>query len=298
MINDNSLEITAKWWAGEMALVIDEKEREYAVFTVKSGQEVFSLLADIAHQTQPRIITETYREQMIKEINSPDFLVSQFGSLFSGFKEVYFCVIDEAVIFSKSIPDLEKYIDALILGNNLSKNESFIEFSDNLSDDAIILIYSKKPKASHPIFDLFESGGKALFDNYENLIDHTKGIGIQISNKNNLFYTGIYIKHGENSTEKSSAWQVELEAPIAAGPFLVKNHAAVGNSILVQDEFNTLYFLNAKGDIVWTQPLNERIKSQVFEVDFYKNEKWQYLFKYCHKNYNLYLKLTHTSHAR
>lgn len=278
LINEKSLAITAQWWAGEMALVIDNKQREYAVFTAKSNREAFRLLADIAHQSQPRIITETYRDQKIKEINSPHFLISQFGPLFSGFKEVYFCVIDEAVIFSKNIPDLKSYIDALILGNNLSKNEDYIEFSDNLSDDAIIRIYSKTPKISHPIFDLFLSEGKPLFKNFGNLLKNIKGIGIQISNKNDLFYTGIFVNHGENRIEKSSVWQVELDAEITAGPFLIKNHTTGGNSILVQDKFNTLYLLNAKGDIVWTQTLEETIQSQVFSVDFYKNGKWQYLF--------------------
>jgi len=278
MINGKSLEITAQWWAGEMALVTDARQREYAVFTAKSGREAFRLLADIAHQSQPGIITENYRELKIKEINSPHFLKSQFGTLFSGFGEVYFCVIDEAVIFSKNIPDLKSYIDALILGNNLSKNEDYIEFSDNLSDDAIIRVYSKTPKKKHPIFNRFSSKGKLLFANYKNLIEHIQGIGIQVSNKNDLFYTGLIIKHGTKSVEKSSAWQVELEAPISAGPFLVKNHATDGKSILIQDEFNILYFLNSKGDIVWTQPLKETIQSQVFSVDFYKNGKWQYLF--------------------
>ncbi|MDA3904550.1 MAG: hypothetical protein PF484_00585 [Bacteroidales bacterium] len=278
LINANSIAITEQWWAGEMALVIDEKQREYAVFTAKSGRDAFRYLSDIAHQSQPRIITETYREQKIKEINSEYFLTSQFGTLFSGFKKVYFCVIDEAVIFSKSLPDIKKYIDALILGNNLSKNESYIEFSDNLSDDAIIRIYSKSPKVSHPIFDLFSSKDKSLFNNYPNLVENIQGIGVQISNKNNLLYTGIFISHGKNTIEKSSAWQIELEAPLAAGPFIVKNHSTEGNSMLIQDEFNILYFFNEKGDIVWTQALKETIKSQVFAVDYYKNGKWQYLF--------------------
>lgn len=278
MIHGNSLEITADWWDGEMALVVDDKQNEYAVIKAKSGREAFRQLADIANQSQPGIILETYREQEIKEINSPDFLISQFGTLFSGFKEVYFCVIDESVIFSKSMTELKSYIDAIILGNNLSKNEAYIEFSDNLTEDAVIQIYSKTPQFTHPFFQLFASEGKSLIANYGNIIQHTKGIGIQISAKNNLFYTGLIIKFGTSSIEKPSAWQVELEAPIEAGPFLVKNHDTDGNNILVQDEFNTLYFLNAKGDIVWSQPLKEKIISQVFPIDYFKNGKWQYLF--------------------
>ena len=278
MINRNSSDITEHWWAGEMALVIDENQREYAVFTAKSGREAFRLLADIAHQSQPSIITENYRELKIKEINSAHFLKSQFGTLFSGFNEVFFCVIDEAVIFSKSIPDLKNYIDALILGNNLSKNEAYIEFSDNLSDDAIIRVYSKTLQPNHPLFDVFSENGAAFLKDYSESIKHIQGIGIQISNKNNLFYTGLFFSHGTNRIEKSSAWQIELDAPIAVGPFLVKNHTTNGNNILVQDEFNTLYFFNEMGDIIWSQQLKEIIKSQIFSVDYYKNRKWQYVF--------------------
>lgn len=278
MIQRNALDITSSWWAGEMALVIDENQSEYAVFTTKSGIEAFELLSDIANQSQPRIIRETYHEQDIKELNSPDFLISQFGTLFSGFKEVYFCVIDETVIFSKSINELKNYIDKLISGNNLSKNAAYIEFSDNLSDDAIIRIYSKTPQANLSVFNYLASKGKPLFENYGNLIKHTKGIGIQISNKNNLFYTGLFVNYGTNPVEKLNAWQVELQAPIAAGPFLVTNHDTEGGGILVQDEFNTLYFLNANGDIVWREMLKEKISSQVFAIDYFKNGKYQYLF--------------------
>lgn len=278
MIRGKSMKITEQWWAGEMALVIDEKQREYAIFTAKSGSEAFDILAEIAHQSQPAIVTETYRDLKIKQINSPIFLQSQFGSLFLNFEAVYFCVIDEAVIFGKRLSDIERYIDALLLGNNLSKNEDYIAFSDNLSDDALIRVYSKNIQQNHPIIQLF---AKETIDNlsgFKSLREHIQSIGIQISNKNNLYYTGVFVKHGIKQTQKLSAWQVDLEAPIVAGPFLVKNHSVEGNSILVQDAFNTLYFLNAKGDIVWTQQLKEKIVSDVFEVDFYKNNKWQYIF--------------------
>jgi hypothetical protein len=278
MILGKSMKITEQWWAGEMALVIDEKQKEYAIFTAKSGSEAFRILAEIAHQSQPAIVTETYRDLKIKQINSPVFLQSQFGSLFANFGAVYFCVIDETVVFGKKLSDMQRYIDALLLGNNLSKNEDYIAFSDNLSEDALIRVYSRNIQQNHPIIQLFAQETIGHLSGFKSLRDHIQSIGIQISNKNNLYYTGIFIKHGIKQTKKPSAWQVDLEAPIVAGPFLVKNHNTEGNSILVQDAFNTLYFLNAKGDIVWTQQLKEKMVSAVFEMDVYKNNKWQYIF--------------------
>jgi hypothetical protein len=278
LINKNCIETTSLWFDGEMALVVDEKQREFAVITAKSQREAFRLLSEIAHLTQPKIITEDYREQKIKEINSPDFLKSQFGTLFSSFNEVYFCVIDEAVIFSKSLDDLKSYIDAIILGNNLSKNEAYIDFSDNLADDATISMYSKSANPYYNFIKQFTPDGSELFAGLESLSTNTKGFGIQISNKNDFFYTGLFIAYGDEKKEKSSSWQIELEAKIAAGPFLVKNHQSQGHFILVQDEYNTLYLINEKGDIVWTQLLSEKIISEVYEVDFHKNGNWQYAF--------------------
>ncbi len=278
LIHSKTREITSKWWAGEMALVFDAKNREYAVFTAKSGREAYRLLSDIAHQSQPSIITATYREQKIKEINSSNFLISQFGSLFSNFRNPYFCVIDEAVIFAKSLTDLEAYIDAIILGNNLSKNESYIEFSDNLSDDAVLKIYTKSIDPKDPIFQYAGNFGEFLFRSNPLLQENINGLGLQISYKNKLYYTGMIVTNGPNKMEKSSDWQVQLDAPIAAGPFLVKNHISKGKNILVQDAFNKLYMLNAKGDIVWSQLLKEPIISRVFNLDYYKNGKYQYLF--------------------
>jgi L-rhamnose mutarotase len=278
LIHSKTREITSKWWAGEMALVFDAKNREYAVFTAKSGRKAYRMLSDIAHQSQPSIITATYREQKIKQINSSNFLLSQFGSLFANFKHPYFCVIDEAVIFAKSLTDLEAYIDAIILGNNLSKNESYIEFSDNLSDDAVLRIYTKSINPKDPIFQKSGNFGAFLFRSSPYFQKNINGLGLQFSYKNKLFYTGMIVTNGHTKIEKSSNWQVQLDAPIAAGPFLVKNHINKGQNILVQDAFNKLYMLNAKGDIVWSQLLKEPIISRVFNLDYYKNGKYQYLF--------------------
>ena len=96
--------------------------------------------------------------------------------------------------------------------------------------------------------------------------------------KNDLYYTGLFINHGTKAKEEASAWQTDLEAPVAAGPFIVNNHTINGKNILVQDEFNTLYYINEKGDIVWSQSIREPIISKTFSVDYFKNGKWQYLF--------------------
>ena len=61
-------------------------------------------------------------------------------------------------------------------------------------------------------------------------------------------------------------------------PALFKNHITNENEIALQDEENNCYLINAKGTILWKKEINEKIKSKIYTVDIFKNNKYQLLF--------------------
>ena len=56
---------------------------------------------------------------------------------------------------------------------------------------------------------------------------------------------------------------------------------------MIQDQKNQLYLLSNAGIILWKQMLDGPLKSEVFQVDCYKNGKMQYLLSTRHKIYLL-----------
>lgn len=73
-------------------------------------------------------------------------------------------------------------------------------------------------------------------------------------------------------------WQTKLDDDVTLKPAIVKNHVTGERELLVQDRSNNLYLINDDGMILWKLPLPEAINSEVYQVDFYKNGKLQYLF--------------------
>src|SRR5690606_8602915 len=65
-------------------------------------------------------------------------------------------------------------------------------------------------------------------------------------------------------------------------PYGFVNHNTKENELIIQDEANILYLINAKGTILWKKQLNEKITSPIYMVDAVKNKKYQMLFSTKH----------------
>lgn len=271
-------EIHAKWWAGEMANIKTEDGKEYGLFLAQQGRESFRVLSDIAHLSQPSMISVDYKNFKLKEINYSDFLMSQFGPWFAKSKKSYFAVVDELVIFSKSISDLKEYIDLLESGSILQKNESYNEFSDNLSKNTNFTFYVNRPRSVSEIINLFSKEEERSMKELSIFKQDMSGYSLQLNWKNRMVYTGIFAGLSGEKTEKSSQWQVVVDSEIISGPFVVKDHTDGSHKYIVFDDFRQMYLINEQGDVVWKKQLEENPVSDVFEIDYYANGKIQYLF--------------------
>ena len=48
--------------------------------------------------------------------------------------------------------------------------------------------------------------------------------------------------------------------------------------VIVQDNANNLYLINKEGVRLWKVKLSDKILGDVYQVDYYRNGKLQYLF--------------------
>ena len=97
--------------------------------------------------------------------------------------------------------------------------------------------------------------------------------------KDALAFGSLTIQSQKDQALSSSyLWSTSLEAPVIAGPFLVKNHRSGVNNVVVQDETNTLYWMNEAGEVKWTKKLDLPIVGPIQQVDLFKNAKYQLVF--------------------
>ncbi|MFW5726195.1 MAG: hypothetical protein ACOCX0_07085 [Bacteroidota bacterium] len=62
------------------------------------------------------------------------------------------------------------------------------------------------------------------------------------------------------------------------GPYRVVNHNTDQTEIILQDQSNNLHLIDLEGDILWSREISGPIMSDIFQVDIYKNNRYQYLF--------------------
>jgi len=219
-----------------------------------------------------------YKGVKMKEINFPYYLYTQFGPSFANFKKTYFAVIDELVIFAHNIKDLKAYLDLLEDGHILNKNEDYLAFSDNLSKNSNFTFYIKSPNTKNGLFQSLPTALQKELSSKAFVKKDLAGFGLQLNWKNKMLYTGIFADLAGKVITNSSQWQVNLDSHIISGPFIVKDHSNNSHKYIVFDDFRQMYLINEQGDIVWKKQLEELPMSDVFEVDYYKNGKIQYLF--------------------
>lgn len=73
-------------------------------------------------------------------------------------------------------------------------------------------------------------------------------------------------------------WRTNADTLLAMPPVLVRSHLDRSRETLLQDAGNRLYLLDQEGKIRWRRWLESPVKTQVFQIDYLKNDKLQYLF--------------------
>ncbi len=215
----------------------------------------------------------------IGRIVDGSFLSSIFGNSFAGIKNNYFVLIEGYAVFANSENSLINLIGYIETGKTLDLNDNFKIFSDNIASKSNLLIYVKPGDILGRINQYFENSVSREMELVDNVIKSFQGLSFQLSGGNNISYTNIYTNHAKGYHEENLAlWKVKLKGDIVFGPFLVDDHQTKSKNVLVFDELNTMYLVNSDGSILWDRKVDSKPISDVFEVDFFKNSKLQYLF--------------------
>jgi hypothetical protein len=95
-----------------------------------------------------------------------------------------------------------------------------------------------------------------------------------------IFFNSLYLLFNEHAKEEAqTTWQSNIGSNIDYKPQMVINHNDPKNrEVIFQDAQKNLRQVTNEGRIRWTLPLPEPILSEIYQVDYFKNGKLQYLF--------------------
>lgn len=213
--------------------------------------------------------------------NIPELL---FGNVFSNSGSSYCSFIDNYIVFTKSKQALKRIIYANILKKTLQNEPLYRSYTDMLDKKSNLLFYCDIARASTFLKAVLNKKFYSVIQKNFDIIRQMDALSCQISTIDNLLYTSLYVRYSPEIKQNThTIWESKLDTTISMKPFLAINHNTQEKEIFIQDNANNIYLLNSSGRILWKNNISEQIKSEVFQVDLFKNKRLQYLFST--KNY-------------
>lgn len=204
---------------------------------------------------------------------------SFFGKVFPEFNKHYVTFIDNFIVVSSSKSSLTKFIHSNILQKTLENDMKFGRFTDYLSSKSNFYFYTNLYSSPKYISEFLNNNLKKGLNTHIESFKKFQAFAVQFQQNNNMIYNNLYLQYIPNVKENAvTVWESHLDTTISFKPVLVTNHYSKENEIFVQDMNNKVYLINKVGRILWKLQLNEKINSEIYQVDYFKNGKLQLLF--------------------
>ncbi|WP_422360304.1 DUF3352 domain-containing protein [Reichenbachiella sp.] len=260
----------------DLIFCIEHKSQELAA-------QFFESLAQQAN-SDSTLYLENYAERQIKHINIDEIPARLFGSMYGGFPSAYYFVDGSYVYFGNSQQVLEILIDDIDQENTWRRSVRTNAFLESTHEDANFSMFVKSRGAINKV-------GKVLNDNWAKYLEDNKTIfsqieygAVQFTHVDGEYYTSLLLQHPGDLVKqiKPQSFEIQKQQGFAnnliSKPFAVRNHNDRTLEMMVQDEAFTLHLLDVNLKPTLQIPLEGQLKSKIYQVDYYKNGKLQYLF--------------------
>ena len=226
---------------------------------------------------------ESYTISKLPIKNLPEIF---YGTVFQDINAEYYTLIDEFIIFGKSVSDLEEIINAFEKDKTFKRKSPNYEFIKSLPDESNISFYIDIQHSAKNIENNLQEKTAVKFEKNTSSLKRVQGPAIQFIFDSYPAYTTIDIGLNSLNQEISETiWEVRLDTLITGKPYIVLNHNTEEKEIVIQDAANKIYLIDKNGKILWTRQLDGKIISNIYQIDYYENNKLQLLFNTENKIY-------------
>lgn len=216
-----------------------------------------------------------------------DIPAALFGDMFANCRGNYVFFIGNFMVFANSMDDIKALVRDVSLNNTMKASISHREFLGKFSTTSTMFLYYNFPCGTEMLKRVLSRQYSSDIDAKRSAIGNNGVCGVQFKCMDGLVFCNLSFGEldSKHIAESEIIWETNIGAAVAMKPCFVKNHDTGENEILVQDKNNMLYLLDASGKEIWHVLIDAPIRSQIYQVDAYKNGKLQYLFSTADKIY-------------
>jgi hypothetical protein len=254
-----------------------EMERAMIPLTKASGSSKFDLSKNFS-------LYKIDKETIFKIYKTPvnDFGSRVFGEVFADVVTNYFTIYDNCLIMGASYESLSRFLRANVLQETLGNSQAYHAFISDLSDRMNFILWSS-PGRSLPFFK--ETLNAGIYQSIEKQIrgfQKVESVAWQINIENGMVYNMAGLKYNPEEVHESPAsivWKSHLDSPVINQPqFVINPSDKAHREIVVQDSSHNFILMSNAGRVVWKIKLRGPIRSEIFQLDYFRNGKIQYFF--------------------
>ena len=227
-------------------------------------------------------LNEAITDSVYRMVNPDIFNVLSFG-LFT-INASYVFLQNNHLIFADNHNAISNFITDLKTKGSIAADQNFTANKKmNLSDKCTYFYYQNLSNANELKSVLHSSIAIELPELLGNASSFSD-VGFQLSNYKNKIYvqaslnTGKIIQQAPVIQASNAVWEFNLDTVSLSTPEIVINHKTQEKEIITSDEKGNVYLIDAKGNLLWKKTVNGKVISNFNQVDFYRNDKLQYLF--------------------
>ena len=246
-----------------------------------SGKDVSDYLSEFSVDSEVRFT--------IYHFPFPSFPGLWLGSPFTMVEARYAAIYNNNLVFANTVSGLHDYLRNMITGSNLGKNLAYQRFRQQSQNKANINVYVDINKIFSYRTQLFAEPFLSSINREEEDIRKFDRINWQFQRSKTHYASNMSVSYFTDREENAkTVWQSLIGNNIAIKPQLMNNHTSQNDKdILIQDTQHFLYQVTPAGRIRWSVPLTGEILSEIHQIDFYRNGRFQYLFNTKDKLYLL-----------
>lgn len=195
------------------------------------------------------------------------------------FEDLFYSFYENYMVAGNSYSTVARFLYDNLLRKTLVNDLSYREFEKTLPSRAGYYFYCVPGKIIDYLDGILSAEIIDGLKSNKGSLDKIQALGYQFASSNEMLYNSLSVSFKEEIREESVAeWETLLDTVACIKPFFFTNHNTGAKEIFVQDMNNNTYLINAAGRILWKVPLQERIRGNIYMIDFYKNGKYQLLF--------------------
>jgi hypothetical protein len=210
-----------------------------------------------------------------------------FSDLFEGFHAQYYIQYKGYFFFSNN-PGILKTLQGKWANQKvLNKLNNFSDFESKLAPGSNFEVFINNEHAPKYVLNFLRNDWFSFVNRNMGSFKRARYTSVQFAGSNDkIFASQIYTQFNLNKAEKTEqVWAVPLDSAMWGAPNVIYNYALGSHVILVQDAKKQLYMVDREGKVLWKQMLEDKIISEIKEIDLYNNGKKQWLFNTAHYIY-------------